>query len=200
MRHILSGYRAMVLAPEGGGASSFSAQADAPLLSVADVSGAEDGVIALQVALEKVDPGEALSLVLAGLPAGTQVFGDAGATAPVGVLAGDGSVTLLESEMGVADGQVRLWIRPPADLAGTFAVTATAISTEIDGSTASATADFTLTVDAVAGDVSAQGGFAAATLEDQALAVAPQFRITDADGSRRSVPSRWSAATPTWPG
>ncbi|MCR6630546.1 MAG: Ig-like domain-containing protein [Magnetospirillum sp.] len=183
MRHILSGYRAMVLAPEGGGASSFSAQADAPLLSVADVSGAEDGVIALQVALEKVDPGEALSLVLAGLPAGTQVFGDAGATAPVGVLAGDGSVTLLESEMGVADGQVRLWIRPPADLAGTFAVTATAISTEIDGSTASATADFTLTVDAVAGDVSAQGGFAAATLEDQALAVAPQFRITDADGS-----------------
>jgi Ca2+-binding RTX toxin-like protein len=181
MRHILSGHRVIVMAPEGGGAS-FSSQADVPLLSVADVGGVEDGLVRLQITLDKADPAESLSLVLAGLPAGAQVFRDAAASTPVGVWQADGSVMLLEQDLVAAAGQLQLWVRPPVDVAGTFAVTATAISTEGDGTWASTAAAFTVTV-APTADVSAAGGLTANTPEDQAVVVAPSFRIGDTDGS-----------------
>jgi len=106
---------------------NVSADADAPVLTVADASGVEDTAVTLDVAasLSDTDGSEILSVVISGVPAG--------AALSAGTDNGDGSWTLTADEL---DG---LTVTPPTDFFGTFDLNVLA-STQ-DGTTTSSVSD-----------------------------------------------------------
>ncbi len=111
---------------------SVAAVADAPVLTVSDVAGSEDGAIALDIAATSPD---ALSVTISGVPAG--------ATLSAGIDNGDGSWTLAPEELA------GLTLTPPADFNGDLTLDVTATATE-GAETASTTDSFTVSVAAVA--------------------------------------------------
>ena len=126
--------------------------ADAPSLTVADASGAEDGPIALSInpALSAdVDADASLSLTIGGIPADATLSNTQGDTLTVG---NDGSISFTSAQLaaGVLNG---LAITPhSADDAG-FQLTVTATTTDgtgPDASTASSTGHINVTVTPVA--------------------------------------------------
>jgi len=108
--------------------------ADAPSLAVADVSGAEDGSIALTIATAmSSDTGETVdNVVLMGVPAG--------AILSAGTDNGDGTWSLLPGDLA------GLTLVPPTDYSGVFTIAVSALSS--DGSIA--TESFGVSVNPVA--------------------------------------------------
>ncbi|NKD77737.1 hypothetical protein HEQ60_08190 [Haematospirillum sp. H1815] len=126
---------------------TLEAVADAPSLSVSDVSGSEDQPIALDIAAALVDTdgSETLSVTLSGLPSG--------AILSAGTNTGNGSWTLTPAQLP------GLTFTAPAHESGTWTLSVSATSTEnANGDTATTSASLTVTVDPVADapDVSAQ--------------------------------------------
>ncbi|MBC8792880.1 MAG: hypothetical protein C6Y20_14860, partial [Tagaea sp. CACIAM 22H2] len=128
---------------EGGTTSSVTsdltveieAVADAPSLSVATASGAEDHAIALDLSASLSDASETLGVTVAGVPDG--------ATLSAGTDLGDGAWLLTPDDLP------GLTITPPADFSGRIDLTVTATST--DGtSTSSTTSNLTVDVEGVA--------------------------------------------------
>ena len=97
---------------------AISPVSDAPSLIVTDVAGAEDTQISLDISAVTVDPSEALSVTISGVPDG--------ASLSAGVDNGDGSWTLAPTEL---EG---LTLTPPAHLTGELQLTITATSTETE--------------------------------------------------------------------
>ncbi|WP_220150189.1 Ig-like domain-containing protein [Thalassospira xiamenensis] len=104
--------------------------ADEPMLDVADASGNEDSVIALDIDAGLTDSSEVLTVTISGVPEG--------ATLSAGTNNGDGSWTLLAADLN------GLTITPADDFSGSFDLIVTAQSA--DGNDI-ATATETITVD-----------------------------------------------------
>jgi len=132
-------------------------EADAPNLSISDVTGAEDQPIALTITGSLTNPAadEVLNVVIAGIPAG--------ATLSAGTDNGDGTWTLSPTQLS------GLTLTPPADFSGTLALTVTATAS-INGTQASRTEALTVTVAAEA-DAPSLSVTDAAGIEDHAIAL-----------------------------
>lgn len=166
---------------DGEGTIVVTAVADAPTVTVADLSGHEDQPIPLAGlggALNDTDGSETLSFRISGIPSGGSLT--------AGTRNSDGSWTLTPAQLASAA------FVPPPHRAGEFTLTLTATAREArDGSPqASSSATFTITVNAVADagtiTVAAQGAGA----EDGAITLAATFATPDADGSEV-----WSSIT-----
>lgn len=122
---------------------SVAGTADAPTLSVDNVSGNEDGSIALNLAagLTDADGSESLSVIISGLPQG--------ASLSAGVNQGDGTWVLSASDL------VGLRVHPAANSSNDFTLSVTAVATENgSGDQANALGSFNVTVHPVADLVS----------------------------------------------
>jgi len=168
-------------------AVTVDAVADTPVISVADVGGAEDSPIALSLSVAPADGdgSESItSLVVSGIPAGATLSdGFNSFTAVVGT-----------TEVDIAGwNQAALTITPPADSDADFQLTVTAVATEaMNGDTETAVGTIAVAVNAVAdapaldldgaaaGDQLAGG---AAGIEDTAIALDLAAALTDTDGS-----------------
>ncbi|MEQ9617358.1 MAG: Ig-like domain-containing protein [Phycisphaerales bacterium] len=143
--------------------------ADAPNLSVADVSGLEDTPIALDIAssLNDVDGSESLAITVNGVPNG--------ATLSAGIDNGDGTWTL------TADQLTGLSITPPTDYSGDFTLQVTATAT--DGSdTAVESRSLTVSVEGVA-DAPSLDVTDATGSENNAIDLDIASKLKDTDGS-----------------
>jgi hypothetical protein len=145
---------------------------DAPTIAVADAAGREDQPIALglSAALADRDGSEALSLVVAGLPAGARLS--------AGINNGDGSWTLSPAQLA------GLTVTPPGDWSGSMALTLHAHAMERStGQVATSSLSFRVAVAGVADapllDAAAQAG----GREDSPIALDIVTRLTDTDGS-----------------
>ncbi|HRQ81756.1 MAG TPA: tandem-95 repeat protein, partial [Azospirillaceae bacterium] len=144
--------------------------ADQASLTVADVSGAEDAAITLNVSagLVDTDGSEALSVTISGVPSGAVL--SAGTANP------DGTWTLDPAQLA------GLTITPPQDYAGAFELTITATTMESNGEVAIRDAKLTVSVAAVADDPVLSVN-AAAGLEDAPVALDIAAAVSDLDGS-----------------
>ena len=140
--------------------------ADSPTVSVADVTGAEDTAIPLDVsaALVDTDGSETLGVVIDGVPSG--------ASLSAGTNNGDGSWTLTPAQL---DG---LTITPATNDDSDFTLTLTATSTEGEGGTAETSASFDVTVTGVA-DTPTVSVNDASGAEDTAIALDVSAALTD---------------------
>jgi len=153
-----------------------SAVADAPAVSVQDVTGQSGQPVALDIAaaLTDTDGSEVLSITLSGLPAGSLL--SAGTSNP------DGTFTLTPAQLA------GLTVTPPAGHAGDIAVTVTATATEqSNGATAGATAGFVITLpvaNRAPTDVALSN---ASVLENEKGAVIGTISATDPDAGDSHV-------------
>jgi VCBS repeat-containing protein len=159
---------------------TINAVADAPVVSAANVSGNEDGVIGLDLsaALTDTDGSESLTAVkITGVPAGAAL--SAGTHNP------DGSWSLAAADLAA------LKLIPDANFNGVVNLQVTVGSTESsNGSTAATTQSFTVTVVPVNdAPVIAEGPQSGATTEDGALTAGGQFTASDVDDGATQV---WS--------
>jgi hypothetical protein len=151
---------------------TVAADPDAPAVVTTDAQGSEDSRIALQLgaALADNDGSEVMSLVIGGLPAG--------AILSAGINNGNGSWTLLPSQLG------GLSMTPPRDFSGTISATLTAYAMERStGAVASTVRPFAITVAPVADTPIIVAPERASGMEDAALPVGVQARLADTDGS-----------------
>ncbi|PWS37353.1 hypothetical protein DFH01_10955 [Falsiroseomonas bella] len=150
--------------------------ADAPLIALAGVTGAEDGPIPLPIAATLTDTDGSESLVrfvVAGLPPG--------ATLSAGTRRADGSWTLTPAEApGVT-------LTPPAHFSGRLDLLVTAVSRETaTGEEASGSAPLTVTVTPLA-DAPNLAVTPASGAEDSAIALPILATLADTDGSESLV-------------
>ena len=153
-------------------AVTVEASPDAPVLAASDAVGWEDRVIALDIsaALVDQDGSEVLSIVLSGLPQGSQLS--------AGVNNGDGSWTLKRGDLA------GLVLVPPGNWSGDMALAATALVVERStGATASTTAGFHVHVGGVADMPFVDAAVTGTGAEDQALPIDIRAQLTDQDGS-----------------
>ncbi|WP_281291063.1 DUF5801 repeats-in-toxin domain-containing protein, partial [Pararhodospirillum oryzae] len=126
--------------------------ADTPTLSVSAASGVEDTAIEIgthiQASLNDTDGAETLSITLSDIPEGAVLANTNGDTLTVGA---DGTITLTPAQLA------GLTITAPQDSSADFTLRVTATATEVDGSTASATASLAVTVRPDADDPTASG-------------------------------------------
>ncbi|MEZ0169424.1 Ig-like domain-containing protein [Microvirga sp. TS319] len=144
--------------------------ADAPSVTLKDVSGDEDTSISLRLmaALTDTDGSETLSVVILGVPPGASL--SHGARQP------DGTWVLNPSDLP------HLVLTPPENYSGDIRLTVHATSRESDGDTASTEKSFTVTVNPVADAPSATASDVDGK-EDQAIALKLTAALTDTDGS-----------------
>ncbi len=145
--------------------------ADGPSVEVAAASGIEDSPISLEItpALSDTDGSETLSVVVSNVPEG--------ASLSAGIDNGDGSWSLTTAEL---DG---LSITPPSDFSGSFDLDVAAVSTEVDGDSAtSAASTLTVNVEGVADGPSVQVATAYG-FEDSPISLDINASTTDTDGS-----------------
>ncbi|HUT48382.1 MAG TPA: Ig-like domain-containing protein, partial [Alphaproteobacteria bacterium] len=150
---------------------TVDAVADAPTVTVADVSGVEDTAIALNIAsaLTDTDGSESLAVTVAGVPAG--------ASLSAGTDQGGGVWTLTPAQLA------GLTITPPADSDVDFTLTVTSTATETDGGDTADTVDtMTVTVNPAA-DAPTLTVADASGDEDTAIALSISSALTDTDGS-----------------
>ncbi|MEQ8389373.1 MAG: Ig-like domain-containing protein, partial [Thalassospira sp.] len=141
--------------------------ADAPKLSAGNVTGSEDGAIALDLSasLNDLDGGsETLSITISGVPDG--------ATLSAGTNNGDGTWSLSPGQLG------GLTITPPDNFSGSFDLSITATSRESNGSTNSTSSSFTVEVEGVA-DGAALDVLDASGREDTAIALNIDTELLD---------------------
>ncbi|WP_414473150.1 DUF4429 domain-containing protein [Microvirga sp. M2] len=144
--------------------------ADAPTVTLKDVSGDEDQAISLnlKVGLVDTDGSETLSVVISGVP------GDA--VLSHGTRQPDGTWSVNASDVS------KLTLTPPHDFSGDIRLTVHATSRESNGDTATTEKSFTVTVNPVADAPSATASDADGK-EDQAIALKLTAALTDTDGS-----------------
>ena len=145
--------------------------ADVPTVTVADVSGAEDSAIALDigVALNDLDGSEPITdITVSGVPSGAQLS--------AGTDNLDGTWTLTPADLA------GLTITPPADSDADFTLSVSATSTEAEGDAATTLANLDVTVTGV-GDVPTVAVADATGAEDSAIALDIAVALTDTDGS-----------------
>ncbi|MCP5366703.1 MAG: hypothetical protein H6906_04225, partial [Hyphomicrobiales bacterium] len=143
--------------------------ADAPTLTVSDVSGTEDTAIALNItsALTDTDGSESLSITISGVPSG--------AALSAGSDNGDGSWTLTPAQLA------GLTVTPPANSDTDFQLTVTATSTDgADTASTVGTIDVSVAPDADAPTLTVSD---ASGTEDTAIALNIASALTDTDGS-----------------
>jgi Ca2+-binding RTX toxin-like protein len=136
-----------------------------PVLSVADVAGAEDTAIPLDISAVVSDPNEVLTVTVAGVPTGAMLS--------TGTDNGDGTWTL------TADQLAGLTLTPPANYGGTLALTVTATSSE-SGQAATTAGTIAVNVTPVA-DVPVLAVTDATGAEDTAIPLNIQAAPTDED-------------------
>ncbi|MEQ9555125.1 MAG: hypothetical protein RIG67_05100, partial [Rhodospirillales bacterium] len=150
---------------------SVTAVADAPNLSVTDVTGTEDQALNLDIDSSLVDGGEVLSISIGDIPDGA-------------ILAtGDGTVIPIEAGVAVLspDQLTGLVLTPPANFSGLIDLSVTATST--DGTdTATTTEILNVSLSPVA-DAPILNVTDATGSEDQAIALNIQAAVADTDGS-----------------
>ncbi|WP_157034036.1 Ig-like domain-containing protein [Belnapia moabensis] len=156
---------------------TVQAVADAPVVTAADVVGAEDSAIplTLSAALADTDGSEGLHVSLLGVPAA--------ATLSRGTRASDGSWTLSLADLP------GLTLTPPKDFSGPITLTLRATASDHDGSSAVTDAAFTVQVTGVADTPDIRSG-AGIGLEDTAIAIKVAGTTTDTDGSESIVAYR----------
>ena len=150
-------------------AVSVAPDADAPTLTVADVSGTEDTAIPLNIAagLTDLDGSETLSVTIAGVPEG--------ATLSAGTDNGDGTWTLSGGDL---DG---LTITPPANSDVDFTLSVTATTTDgTDTATTTGTMAVSVAPDADAPTLTVSD---VSGTEDTAIPLNIAAGLTDLDGS-----------------
>lgn len=135
----------------------INAVADAPYLSAANVTGNEDQAIQLNLGggLTDTDGSEHFSAVVSGLPLGAHLS--------AGLNNGDGSWTLTQAQLN------NLSLLPPGHFSGDMSLSLTVYSFEDNGSTASATQNFNVHVNAASG----AGSWLDHTVDTQGTATAP---------------------------
>ncbi|CAM3485552.1 beta strand repeat-containing protein [Thalassospira profundimaris] len=139
--------------------------ADAPTLDVSDASGNEDSAIALDIDAGLADSSETLTVTISGV--------SNGGTLSAGADNGDGTWTLNSDQLA------GLTITPPEDFSGSFdlGVTATAADgSDVATTTSSITVDVAGVADAPTLDLSDASG-----IEDSAIALNIDARLTDAN-------------------
>lgn len=142
-----------------------------PTLEVSDVSGLEDGAIALDIAasLTDIDGSETLSITIDGVPEG--------GTLSAGTENEDGTWTIGQDDLA------GLTITPPENSNENISLTVTATSTEENGgATSTTTADIEVSVTGVA-DAPGAGAEDVTGVEDQTVELALASALTDTDGS-----------------
>ncbi|WP_201837001.1 Ig-like domain-containing protein [Microvirga zambiensis] len=152
-------------------AISVAPSADAPVVTVHDATGNEDGRIALNLSasLTDTDGSEVLSIVIEGLPEGARLS--------AGLNNGDGSWTLTPAQLA------GLTVTPPGDWSGTMALTMLAHSRETsNGSVKTTTETFDIHVGATA-DAPVVSARDAAGREDEPIGLKLSALLTDRDGS-----------------
>ena len=145
--------------------------ADAPTVTVSNVTGDEDTPIPLniQVALSDIDGSETITdITISGVPTG--------ATLSKGSDNGDGTWTLTPTDL------VGLTVTPAADDDADFTLSVSATSTENDGDSAITVANLNVDVTAVA-DAPAVTVSNATGAEDSAISLNIGVALTDIDGS-----------------
>jgi len=150
---------------------SVAPSADAPVVTVHDATGSEDGKIALNLSasLTDTDGSEVLSIVIEGLPEGARLSS--------GLNNGDGSWTLTPAQLA------GLTMTPPGDWSGTMALTMLAHSREIsNGSVKTTTETFDVHVGSGA-DAPVVSARDAAGREDEPIGLNLSAMLTDRDGS-----------------
>ncbi|RKK03596.1 Ig-like domain-containing protein, partial [Pseudoroseomonas wenyumeiae] len=147
---------------------------DAPLLALADATGAEDQPLALSIAAA---PGDAdgseslLRVLVQGVPSGAKLS--------AGSRGADGTWTLLPSQLA------GLSLTPPAHFSGPLQLTVTAVAAEAaTGAEASTTGTMTLQVTPVA-DAPVLTALPASGTEDHSLALSLGAALVDRDDSER---------------
>ncbi len=177
---------------EGAGGSAAStttlsvtvnAVADAPTVTVANVTGNEDTAIPLNIAaaLTDTDGSESITgITISGVPNG--------ASLSAGTNNGNGTWTLTPAQLS------GLSITPPANSDADFSLSVTATSTEAAGGSASKSASFTVTVNAVA-DAPVVTVAPVVGNEDTAIALNVGVALADTDGSE-SISSITIAGVP----
>ncbi len=151
--------------------------AQTPVIHATDVAGVEDGAVRLMLAASLADSdggAEALNTVIGGVPAGF-AFQDGGGV-PVGVDLGGGVWQVTPGEIN------DLHLTAPPNWSGTLTLTLGASASDIDGSVASTSQDFTVHIAGVA-DVPSLAVGAAAGLEDTAIPLDIAAALGDIDGS-----------------
>jgi large repetitive protein len=149
---------------------NFAASADAPSATASNVTGAEDGTIAmtgLSAALVDTDGSERLSVKIAGIPVGSILS--------AGANNGDGSWTIAPGALA------GLSIKPPKDYSGVMALELRAFSLDANGNTATTIVPFTVTVTPVADAVSINPANVTGS-EDVAVALSLGLAMGDATG------------------
>ncbi|MGL5137612.1 MAG: calcium-binding protein, partial [Beijerinckiaceae bacterium] len=151
---------------------SVAARADLPNATAANVTGAEDGSIALtglSAALVDTDGSEVLSVKISGVPDGT-IFSAGGNN-------GDGSWTIPVSALA------SLQLTPPQNYSGVLNLTLNAYSLELsNGNTSVRSVPFTVTITQAADTVALDA--AAVTVNEDATVVLPlQLRMEDKSGT-----------------
>jgi hypothetical protein len=150
--------------------------ADAPLLSLAAVQGAEDSAIPLPLAAAVADADGSESIArfhVAGLPVG--------ATLSAGTRGADGTWTLTPEQAASVS------LTPPPNWSGSIALTVTAVSREAaNGDEASRSATLPVTVTPVA-DAPLLSVSPAAGAEDAVIRLPIAAALADTDGSERIV-------------
>ena len=146
-------------------AVNVTAVADAPNLVVGSSSGAEDGVIGLNISAVGTGGVDVTSVTITGVPSGASLSaGTFNATT--------GAWTVAPADLAT------LSINPPADYAGTFSLNVTATSADGSTSTGTASVDVTPVADAPTLTTAAASGD-----EDTAIALNISTAETDVDGS-----------------
>jgi hypothetical protein len=144
-------------------AVSVGGIADTPVTTAGDVSGSEDGTVALNLSAALTDTSETLSTQITGIPAG--------ATLSAGTNEGGGVWTVDPADLG------SLVLTPPADFSGDINLQLVATST--DGTdTATTTDGFTVSVAGVADTPTANASDVSGS-EDGAIALNLSAALTD---------------------
>ncbi|MBF0626331.1 MAG: hypothetical protein HQL82_16205, partial [Magnetococcales bacterium] len=144
-------------------------QVDGATVTAADVSGAEDTAIALDIDVTQVDAGERLAIYIDGVPEG--------ASLSAGTDLGNGTWALSPEDL---DG---LTITPSADSGEDFSLTVRSVTTEpATGATSTSTQVLTVDLQAVS-DGADLNVTPAAGSEDTAIGLDFSFGLRDTDGS-----------------
>ena len=148
---------------------TFTDVALAPVLSVLNATGDEDGDIALTIGAVAGSEGDTVGVTISGLPEGAELTNAAGDTFT------GGEISLTPDQL------VGLTVKPPANSDANFDLTIVATGT--DGAQSAVTsATMTVTVDAVA-DTPSLTVSAVSGLEDQPIDLNIDANLTDTDGS-----------------
>ncbi|HAS89861.1 MAG TPA: hypothetical protein DCS48_11245, partial [Desulfovibrio sp.] len=143
--------------------------ADTPDQSVNNISGREDTAISIDVSSQLTDSSENLSVQISNVPDGVSLSH--------GTDLGNGVWSVDPADLG------NLTVTPPADFSGSFDLEITSTATESDGSTASTSDTFTVSVSGVADAPELDVQNATGAEDDTSIPLDISSALTDLDSS-----------------